>query len=87
MRLAAYNLNCWLLLMQRAEEETVETLKHTTMATVRFRSLFIAAPCWAVQFDAIGVWLFDVHKDARGASGCCLIVESLVVGSVLWVNY
>lgn len=43
LAMLAYNLNCWLLLMQRAEEETVETLKHTTMATARFRFLFIAA--------------------------------------------
>ena len=43
LAMLAYNLNCWLLLMQRSEEETVETLKHTTMATARFRFLFIAA--------------------------------------------
>ena len=43
LAMLAYNLNCWLLLMQRGEEETVETLKHTTMETARFRFLFIAA--------------------------------------------
>jgi Transposase DDE domain group 1 len=43
LAMLAYNLNCWLLLMQRSEEETVETLKHTTMETARFRFLFIAA--------------------------------------------
>ena len=43
LAMLAYNLNCWLLLLQRSEEETVETLKHTTMATARFRFLFIAA--------------------------------------------
>ena len=32
LAMLACNLNCWLLPMQRSEEETVETLKHTTMA-------------------------------------------------------
>ena len=43
LAMLAYNLNCRLLPMQRSEEETVETLKHTTMETARFRFLFIAA--------------------------------------------
>lgn len=43
LAMLAYNLNCWLLLLQRSDKETVETLKHTTMATARFRFLFIAA--------------------------------------------
>lgn len=47
LAMLAYNLNCWLLLMQRSEEETVETLKHTTMATARMRFLFIAAKLWS----------------------------------------
>ena len=47
LAMLAYNLNCWLLLMQRGEEETVETLKHTTMATARMRFLFVAAKIWS----------------------------------------
>ena len=42
----AYNLNCWLMLFQRKEDETVETLKHTTLATARLRFLFVAAKIW-----------------------------------------
>lgn len=43
MAMLAYNVNCWLLLFQRPEEETVETLKHTMLSTARLRFLFIAA--------------------------------------------
>lgn len=39
----AYNLNCWLELFQREDHATVETMKHTTLATARLRFLFIAA--------------------------------------------
>jgi Transposase DDE domain group 1 len=46
LAMLAYNLNCWLMLFQRSEEETVETLKHTTMATARLRFLFVAAKIW-----------------------------------------
>ena len=46
LAMLAYNLNCWLLLMQRSEEETVETMKHTTIATARMRYLYIPAKLW-----------------------------------------
>ena len=46
LAMLAYNLNCWLMLLQRNEEETVETLKHTTLATARLRFLFVAAKIW-----------------------------------------
>ncbi len=46
LAMLAYNLNCWLMLFQRHEEETVETLKHTTLATARLRFLFVAAKIW-----------------------------------------
>ena len=42
----AYNLNCWLMLFNREEEATVETLGHTTLATARLRFLFLAARIW-----------------------------------------
>lgn len=42
----AYNLNCWLLLFNREETETVDSLRHTTLATARLRFLFLAAKIW-----------------------------------------
>jgi hypothetical protein len=46
LAMLAYNLNCWLLLLQRPEQETVETRKHTMLATARLRYLFVAAKIW-----------------------------------------
>ena len=43
LALLAYNLNCWLMLFNREEQATAETLKHTTLATARLRFLFLAA--------------------------------------------
>jgi DDE family transposase len=43
LAMLAYNLNCWLMLFNRDEEATVETLGHTTLATARLRFLFLAA--------------------------------------------
>lgn len=42
----AYNLNCWLQLFQREDSATVDTLRHTTLATARLRFLFLAAKIW-----------------------------------------
>jgi hypothetical protein len=42
----AYNLNCWLLLFNRAEAAKTDDLKHTTLATARLRFLFVAAKIW-----------------------------------------
>ena len=39
----AYNLNCWLVLFNREGTESVEKLKHTTLATSRLRFLYLAA--------------------------------------------
>jgi hypothetical protein len=41
-----HNLNCWLLLFNREEHESPETLRHTTLATARLRFLFVAAKIW-----------------------------------------
>ena len=46
MAMLAYNFNCWLLLFQRKEQETVEDMKHTMLATSRLRFLFIPAKMW-----------------------------------------
>lgn len=42
----AYNLNCWLMLLQRDEGTEVATLQHTTLATARLKFLFVAAKIW-----------------------------------------
>jgi hypothetical protein len=39
----AYNLNCWLQLFSREESVSVDTIKHTTLATARLR--FLSASC------------------------------------------
>ena len=46
LAMLAYNLNCWLLLFNRAAQASVETLRHTTLATARLRFLFVAAKIW-----------------------------------------
>jgi hypothetical protein len=43
---AAYNLNCWLMLFNREEGVKAEEMKHTTLATTRLRFLFLAAKFW-----------------------------------------
>jgi len=62
LAMVAYNLNCWLLLMQRGEEETVETMKHTTMATARLRFLFIAAKIWS-HAGRVGISYNDHYQE------------------------
>jgi Transposase DDE domain group 1 len=62
LAMLAYNLNCWLLLMQRSEEETVETMKHTTMATARMRFLFVAAKLWS-HSGRTGVSYSDQYQE------------------------
>ena len=37
LAMLAYNLNCWLLLFNREAQASVETLRHTTLATARLR--------------------------------------------------
>jgi hypothetical protein len=46
MVMLAYNLNCWLMLLNREPELDVDSFKHTTLATSRLRFLFIAAKIW-----------------------------------------
>ena len=78
----AYNLNCWLQLFQREENATVETMKHTTLATSRLRFLFLAARIWR-HAGRVGVSYSDHYQEkdlfqrlmerlrsvARGADG------------------
>jgi len=42
----AYNLNCWLALLQRPKQIPLNQLRHTTLATARLRFLFVAARLW-----------------------------------------
>ena len=58
----AYNLNCWLLLFNREETETVETLRHTTLATARLRFLFLAAKIWR-HAGRVGVSYSDHYQE------------------------
>jgi hypothetical protein len=46
LAMLAYNLNAWLLLLNRESQSDVNALKHTTLATSRLRFLFIAAKIW-----------------------------------------
>jgi len=61
----AYNLNCWLQLFNREENVTVETIKHTTLATARLRFLFLAARIWR-HAGRVGVSYSD-HYQEKGA--------------------
>jgi hypothetical protein len=47
MVMLAYNLNCWLMLFNREEQDEVATLRHPTLATARLRFLFVAAKIWS----------------------------------------
>jgi len=58
----AYNLNCWLLLFNREETQTVETLRHTTLATARLRFLFVAAKIWR-HAGRVGVSYSDHYQE------------------------
>ncbi|HUV96686.1 MAG TPA: IS1380 family transposase [Acidobacteriaceae bacterium] len=58
----AYNLNCWLQLFQRDDNATVETMKHTTLATARLRFLFLAARIWR-HAGRVGVSYSDHYQE------------------------
>jgi hypothetical protein len=60
----AYNLNCWLLLFQRADGAQVADMPHTTLATARLRFLFLAAKIWR-HAGRVGVSYSD-HYQERG---------------------
>ena len=64
LALLAYNLNCWLMLFNREEQATVETLKHTTLATARLRFLFLAAKIWR-HAGRVGVSYSDHYEEKR----------------------
>lgn len=60
----AYNLNCWLQLFNREEDETIGQMRHTTLATARLRFLFLAAKIWR-HAGRVGVSYSD-HYEEKG---------------------
>ena len=58
----AYNLNCWLLLFNRAEAAKSDDLKHTTLATARLRFLFVAAKIWC-HSRRVGISYSDQYQE------------------------
>jgi len=62
LAMLAYNLNCWLMLFNREEEATVETLGHTTLATTRLKFLFLAARIWS-HAGRVGVSYSDHYAE------------------------
>ena len=67
MVMLAYNLNCWLMLFNREEQDEVATLRHTTLATARLRFLFVAAKIWS-HAGRTGVSYSD-HYAEKGLFG------------------
>lgn len=64
MAMLAYNLNCWLLLFHREEQDTASSFRHTQLATARMRFLFLAAKIWR-HGGRIGVSYSD-HYPEKG---------------------
>jgi hypothetical protein len=62
LAMLAYNLNCWLMLFNREEQATVETLGHTTLATTRLKFLFLAARIWS-HAGRVGVSYSDHYPE------------------------
>ena len=58
----AYNLNCWLLLLNRDEGVSCSQMQHTTLATARLRFLFLAAKIWK-HGRRVGVRYGDHYED------------------------
>jgi hypothetical protein len=58
----AYNLNCRLLVFNLEEQAQAATLKHTTLATVRLRFLFLAAKIWR-HAGRVGVGYSDHYVE------------------------
>ena len=62
LTMLAYNLNCWLMLFNREEDDKLATLKHTTLATARLRFLFLAAKIWR-HAGKVGVSYSDHYAE------------------------
>lgn len=64
LAMLAYNLNTWLMLMNRETIDTPESMKHTTLAIARLRFLFVAAKIWR-HSGRTGVSFSD-HYEEKG---------------------
>ena len=64
LAMLAYNLNAWLMLMNRETADTPESMKHTTLAIARLRFLFVAAKIWR-HSGRTGVSFSD-HYEEKG---------------------
>jgi len=62
LAMLAYNCNCWLMLFNREEQATLETLGHTTLATTRLKFLFLAARIWS-HAGRVGVSYSDHYPE------------------------
>jgi hypothetical protein len=62
LTMLAYNLNCWLLLFNRAEAAKTDDLKHTTLAMARLRFLFVAAKIWR-HSGRVGIRYSDQYQE------------------------
>jgi hypothetical protein len=62
LAMLAYNLNCWLMLFNREEGVSSQTLQHTTLATARLRFLFLAAKIWR-HAGRVGVSYSDHYAE------------------------
>jgi hypothetical protein len=58
----AYNLNCWLMLLNRDEGVTSGQMQHTTLSTARLRFLFLAAKIWK-HGRRVGVHYSDHYEE------------------------
>lgn len=58
----AYNLNCWLMLLNRDEGITSVQMQHTTLSTARLRFLFVAAKIWK-HGRRVGVRYSDHYQE------------------------
>ena len=78
LAMLAYNLNCWLMLFNREEEATVETLGHTTLATARLKFLFLAARIWS-HAGRVGVSYSDHYPEQHLFGRLMTRLQALVV--------
>ena len=78
LAMLAYNLNCWLMLFNREEEATVETLGHTTLATARLKFLFLAARIWS-HAGRVGVSYSDHYPEQHLLGRLMTRLQALVV--------
>jgi hypothetical protein len=58
----AYNLNCWLQLFNREEDQPTGQMRHTTLAVARLRFLFLAAKIWR-HAGRVGVSYGDHYEE------------------------